>query len=151
MENTNAAQAASELAQLKDLEMAGFVEAAKDPLWLWPLIGVLAGGFLASFEIESAVVTAVAIVSYILGIAIIVGLVVRRRGVQPRMNDLPAPLKRVWAFYGVGVAVASVTIVGLGFGVSWIYAGIAAFVIVTVGGVWYHVSWRSAVDSLVAA
>lgn len=151
MENTNAAQAASELAQLKDLEMAGFVEAAKDPLWLWPLIGVLAGGFLASFEMESAVVTAVAIVSYILGIAIIVGLVVRRRGVQPRMNDLPAPLKRVWAFYGVGVAVASVTIVGLGFGVSWIYAGIAAFVIVTVGGVWYHVSWRSAVDSLVAA
>lgn len=151
MENTNPAQAATELAQLQDLEMAGFVEAAKDPLWLWPLIGLLAGGFLASFEIESVVVTAAAIVAYVLGIAIVVGLVVRRRGVQPRMNDLPAPLKRVWAFYGIGVAVASVTIVGLGFGLSWVYAGIAAFAIVTVGGIWYHVSWRSAVDSLVAA
>jgi len=151
MENTNPAQAATELAELKDLELAGFVEAAKDPLWLWPVIGLLAGGFFASFEIKSVVVAALAIVGYSLAIAIIVGLVVRRRGVQPRMNDLPAPLQRIWLFYGIGVGVASVAIVGLGLGFSWIYAGIAAFVIITAGGIWYHVAWRNAVDSLAAA
>lgn len=151
MENSSPADAAAELAELKDLEMAGLVEAAKDPLWVWPIIGVLAGVFLASFEIKSAVVSVAASVGYMAGVGILVALVIRRRGVQPRISSMPAPLKRIFVFYGLGVGVVTATILGLGFGVSFVLAGIVAFVLVSVGGIWYHVRWRGAVESLVAA
>ncbi len=150
MENVNATRAAAELSELKDLEMAGFVEAAKDPLWVWPVIGLLAGVFLASFEIKSAAVSIAATASYVLGIGILVGLVVRRRGVQPRMTNMPASLKRLFLFYGLGVCILAATIMGIGFGVSFILAGIAAFGLITAGGIWYHVRWRDAVAALVA-
>lgn len=148
MENKSHADAAAELAELKDLEMAGFVQAAKDPLWVWPVIGLLAGFFLASFDMKSAVVSIVASIGYALGVGILVGLVIRRRGVQPRNSDMPAPLKRIFVFYGLGVCVVAATVLGIGFGVSFVLAGVVAFALVTAGGIWYHVSWRGAVDAL---
>lgn len=151
MENTKAGQAAADLAELKDLEMAGFVAAAKDPLWVWPIIGLLAGFFLASFEINSPAVVAIASISYVLGIAIIVGLVIRRRGVQPRVANMPSPLKRIFAFYSLSVTVVAAAIMGIGFGLNFILAGVAAFVLISIGGLWYHVRWRDAVDTMVAA
>jgi len=150
MENTNPTQAATELAALKDLEMAGFVEAAKDPLWVWPVVGLFAGGFLASFEFDSNLVSIVASIGYVLGIFLLVGFVIQRRGVQPRLNNMPTSLNRVFLFYCIGVAVVAAVIMGIGFGVSFIYAGIAAFVLISAGGIWYHLTWRKAVDTLVA-
>ncbi len=151
MENRSSADAAAELAALRDLEMAGFVEAAKDPLWVWPIIGLLAGAFLASFEVESVVVSVVASIGYVLGVGILVGLVVRRRGVQPRVSDMPHSLNRLFLFYGLGVCAVAAAIMGIGFGVSFFLAGIVAFPLITIGGIWYHVRWRDAVDTLVAA
>ncbi len=151
MENRSNPDAAAELAELKDLEMAGFVEAAKDPLWVWPIVGLLAGAFLASFEIKSAVISIVASIGYVLGVGILVGSVIRRRGVQPRISKMPGSLKRIFVFYILGVCVVVATVLGIGFGVSFILAGIIVFVLVTLGGIWYHVRWRDAVDSLVAA
>ena len=150
MENKSPADASAELAELKNLEMVGFVEAAKDPLWVWPVIGLLAGVFLASFELESAVVGIVATIGYVLGVGILVGLVVRRRGVQPRVSNMPPALKRIFALYTFGVCVVAATILGIGFGVSFVLAGIVAFALVTAGGIWYHLRWRDAVASMVA-
>ena len=151
MENINAAQAATELTELKDLEMAGFVEAAKDPLWVWPIVGALAGAFLASFEIKSVLLSVIASIGYVLGIGLLIGTIVRQRGVQPRMSNMPTSLKRIFAFYAIGVVVLSASIMGVGYGVNWLFAGVAAFVLVTAGGIWYHVTWRNAVDAMVAA
>ncbi|MGH1488318.1 MAG: hypothetical protein ACRBK7_02820 [Acidimicrobiales bacterium] len=151
MENRSHADAAAELAELKNLEMAGFVEAAKDPLWVWPVIGLFAGLFLASFEINSTLVSVMASIGYVLGIGVLVALVVRRRGVQPRMNNMPAPLKRIFAIYTLGVFVVVGTILGIGFGVSFVYAGIVAFLLITAGGIWYHQHWRSAVTAMVTS
>lgn len=151
MENRSHVDAAAELAELKDLEMAGFVEAANDPLWVWPIIGLLAGVFLASFEIESAVVSVAASIGYVLGVGILVGLVIRRRGVQPRVGNMPESLKRIFMYYALGVCAIAATILGIGFGVSFVLAGIVAFALITIGGIWYHVRWRGAVGALVSA
>ncbi|NNF56203.1 MAG: hypothetical protein HKN03_17390 [Acidimicrobiales bacterium] len=148
MENRTQVEAAAELAELKNLEMVGFVEAAKDPLWVWPVIGLLAGVFLASFELESPVVSIVATIAYVVGIAVLVGTVVHRRRVQPRVTNMPASLNRLFLFYMLGVAVVAAIIMGLGFGVSFILAGIVAFPLVSVGGIFYHVRWRAAVSEL---
>ncbi len=150
MESGNSDRAAAELAELKELEMTGFVEAAKDPLWVWPIIGLLAGFFLASFGIGSALISVLATFGYVLGVTLLVGTVVRRRGIQPRLSNLPGALKRVFVFYGLGVFVVVVTVLGIAFIVNFIVAGIVAFLLTTIGGIWYHVRWREAVDSLVA-
>ncbi len=151
METGSSDRAAAELAELKELEMTGFVEAAKDPLWVWPIIGLLAGFFLASFGIESVLVSVLATIGYVLGLLLLVGTVVRRRGVQPRLSNMPAALKRIFMFYGLGVFVVVAMLLGVAFSVNFIVAGIIAFPLVTIGGIWYHVRWRVAVDSLVAA
>lgn len=144
-------QAAAELAELQNLEMAGFVEAAKDPLWVWPVIGVVAGLFLASFELESPLVSALASIGYVFTIFGLVFYVIRKRGVQPRMSNMPGSLTRLFVFYGIGVCVVAAVIMGLGFGVSFLVAGIVAVPLISLGGIWYHVRWRQAVDGLVAA
>ncbi len=150
MENRTQVEAAAELAELKSLEMVGFVEAAKDPLWVWPVIGLLVGVFLASFELESPVVSIVATIGYVLGIAILIGTVVRRRRVQPRLTNMPASLNRLFLFYALGAGIVSAIVLGLGFGVSFILAGIVAFPLVAIGGIFFHVRWRAAVSALVA-
>ncbi len=137
------------LEQVDDAGQAGLVAAAADPLWVWPIVGVLAGVFLASFALENSLLSAGATLLYLVGIGAVVGFVVRRRGVQPKMGEFPPALRREFAYYSVGVCVVLAGVLGVSFMVNFYAGGVATFVLVTIGGIWYHLRWRAAVKQIV--
>ncbi|MGI9609776.1 MAG: hypothetical protein ACR2NL_05730 [Acidimicrobiia bacterium] len=148
MENRTVQEANELLSQIDDSQRAGLVAASKDPVWLWPIVGVLAAAFVASFAIQSTVVSILAILFYIVGIGAVVGYAMRRRGVQPTYSSWPPSLRRVFAFYGVGVAVAVISVMAVGLATNFYWAALLTFFVVSIGGSWFHLRWRFEVEQL---
>ena len=151
MENKTVSEVQELLDQIGDSKNAGLVAAAKDPLWLWPVVGVCVAAFVASFEIRSTVATVAAVLLYCFGIAAAVGYAARRRGVQPTFTSWTSELKREFVYYLIGSTVVAATVIGLGFATNFYAAAVVAFFAVSIGGIWYHKRWRNVVNEMVAA
>ncbi len=151
MENKTVSEVQEMLDQVGDSRNAGLVAAARDPLWLWPVVGVCVAAFIASFEVKSTVVSIAAILLYCVGIGGVVGYAARRRGVQPTLSSWTPALKREFVYYLIGAFVVAGSVVGLGFATNFYIAAVVAFFGVSIGGIWYHKRWRNVVNEIVAA
>lgn len=130
------------------LTLASYEAAARGPLTMWPLIGVLAGLLFASFAIDSAAARGVAVAVYVVGVFIAVFWQITRTGVQPRFDTMPQPLRR--NLYGFWVASALVGVVAmvLSFATNFVIGGVVVALCVTVGGITYHRRSRILIDQL---
>ena len=108
------------------------------PGWFYPVVGLLAGGTVASNDVENRPVAVIGALVAVFAIGALTGTVVVRARVVPRMGGMPAPLRNiVMAFW-------LVTAVVLGASLSWAWgaaerlaftiAGILIAVTIGVGG-----------------
>lgn len=117
------------------------------------MIGLALFVFLASFEVESPVVTIGAAVLYCATIGALIGYAARRRGVQHTMNvgEWPSELRGEFVRYGllcvigIGVTFAVCALV------NFVVGGAVAGVLFALIGVLYSLRWRDRVAEMQAA
>ena len=140
-----------ELIDIERARLAPYEAAATDPMWIWPLIGVLVFLYLASWSLETALCGTIATVLYCVGLLAILGHAARRRGVQPplRTGAMPAPLRReLFVFWGLSALVAG-AVVATQVLAGWFVAAAVAGVATALGGSWFQRRYRSRVADLV--
>jgi len=106
------------------------------PGWFYPVVGLLAGGTVASNDVENRPVAVIGALVAVFAIGALIGTIVGRSRVVPRMGGMPARLRNiVMAFWLVAAVV-------LGVSLTWAFGAerrlaftIAGIVIaVTIGG-----------------
>jgi DNA-binding transcriptional LysR family regulator len=118
------------------------------PRWAWPAFGAGTGLYLASFALDSAIVTMVAAALWVAFVAGWVSVVYRRSGVQPRLRGMPPPLRReLWQFWAGG-AVVAVASVWVGVAWSFVASGVLTGVAAALGGQAYERRYERAVARL---
>ena len=140
-----------DLEDIEQARLAPYVASADDPMWLWPVIGLMVFVAVASWAVEPQWVPAVVMVAYCVGLGALLGFAAKRRGVQPstRIDRMPAPLRReLYLFWLISVVgVGAVLLVQLAAG--WIVAGIVAGTSFALLGAWYQKRYQRRVAELV--
>ncbi|MGI9604784.1 MAG: hypothetical protein ACR2P0_01470 [Acidimicrobiales bacterium] len=141
-----------ELDEIRKAQLAPYEASATDPLWIWPLIGVLAFAQFAAWEIEPIAIPIAMLVLYCLGLGALVGFMTKRRGVQPtmRINEMPAPLRRELFIFWALSTLGSGAVVLVAMTTNFVFAGLVAGVGIATLGAWYHRRYRDRVGELVA-
>lgn len=125
--------------------------AVEGTLLVWPVIGVLAGAFIASFHFDSGVLNAIAIVLYVLGVFAVVGWQAKKAGVQPRFRTMPKQLRNnMFGFWAASTVMIGMVIT-FALATNFIVAGLVIGLAFTACGVIYHLRSRSIMAELVAA
>jgi len=131
--------------------LAPYAAAVSGTLLVWPVIGVLAGSFLATFYFDVVALQIAATVLYVIGVFAVVGWQIRKSGVQPSFKMMPSILKRnMIAFWLAGTVVIGIAIT-VALATNFLVAGVVVGVAITLAGVIYHLRSRAIIDSLLAA
>lgn len=132
-------------------QLAPYAAAVSGTLLVWPVIGVLAGIFLATFHFDAVALRIAAPIVYVVGVFAVVGWQVKKSGVQPSFRTMPPALK--WNMYGFWIAGSALIAlaVSVALATNFLLAGLTVGVAFTILGLIYHVRSRSIINSLLAA
>lgn len=122
------------------------VESAEDaawrprpvPKWYWWSVGLLMAGTWAAFDIDNKALQIAVMLLYPVCLGAVIGLSVRKQGMQVRLGRAPRPVRR--AIIGsVLVMIAAIGVVALAlFGIDaphpWLILGAWGLVVMVIGG-----------------
>ena len=153
METTKRDLIEQDLIEIERARLAPYQAFAKDPMWVWPIIGLMVFAFMASWALEPMAVPIVVTMLYAAGLGALIAIMARRRGVHPpmRFDQMPPSLRReLFIFWGL-CTVGGVGIALLQLATGWVVAGAAAGVAIAIVGMLYHARYRARVAEMAGA
>lgn len=132
-------------------QLRPYSAAVEGSLLIWPIIGVLAAAFFASFHYDSNALKGAAIALYVVGVFAAVGWQAKKAGVQPRFGTMPKALRNNMFFFWAAVTVVVALSITVALATNFLVAGILVGVAMTVSGLAYHLRSRSIMQELLAA
>lgn len=127
------------LTQTEREHLATYVSGpSSTPGWFYPVVGLMAGVAIASNDVENRPVAVIGALLAVFAIGALVGTIVVRSRVVPRIGGMPAPLRNIVTIFWLVAAVV------LGVSLTWAFlaetgpaftvAGIVIAVTIGVGG-----------------
>ena len=111
---------------------APYLDYPPTPAWFAPAVGLWAGALVAVLGLDSHALRLASIAVLIAVELLFLGWYRRKRGVMPRLRHAPPEIAREMRWYGVGVLVLVVVVVGT-FLVSTLAAVVLTMLLVTAG------------------